>query len=518
MRVHGENDVPLVWFGVYDSEESIGALPAPGEPYALGEWRALVSKHEYMLRMRRIREYIASGDTYQVNFTYPMEAPFRGSAYAWFRELASRQPTDHGAFICTGPHAVASVSPERFFAFDGQTIETKPMKGTRPRGRFAAEDDAKAAELRDSAKDRAENVMIVDMVRNDLGRICRPGSVTVDGLCEVERLDTVWQMTSTIRGESTAGLSEIFNALFPSASVTGAPKIRTMEIINEIEAHPRGVYCGAVGWTVPGNQGRFSVAIRTATVDLEREIARYHVGGGVTWDSTAEGEYEECAWKAAVLHRRTEAFELLESIRFDHGYQALDLHLERLATSAQYFAFSYDQEAVQAALEEERNRVTSSPAKVRLLLNRDGRITTSHESAPLSNEIRVALAQSPVDSSDPFLCHKTTRREAYERARSERPEYDDVLLWNERGELTETTIANVAAKIGGRWYTPPVTCGLLPGTMRRRLLAEGAIRERVIHISELTPETELMAFNSVRGRMRCKADLAAAPRTLELGK
>jgi para-aminobenzoate synthetase/4-amino-4-deoxychorismate lyase len=377
------------------------------------------------------------------------------------------------------------------------------MKGTRPRGRWAEADAALAEALAASAKDRAENVMITDMVRNDMGRISRAGSVVVERLFEVERYATVWQMTSTVRAETDAEVPEILAALFPSASVTGAPKIQTSKIIHALEPEGRGVYCGALGWWAPDGSAEFSVGIRTLVADSARGVARYHVGSGITWDATAGAEYQECLDKAALLLAPVSGdFELLESLRWETGaYWLLEEHRARLRESAAYFGIALDLGAVEAAL---AKAAADAPerARVRLLVARDGTVRT--EVYPLEvpeRAWRVALAETPVSREELFLYHKTTRREIYAAARAARPDVDDVLLWNEAGELTESTVANVALEIDGEWLTPARACGLLAGTMRARWLAEGRLREAVLHRDDLARATRVLLLNSVRGEI-----------------
>ncbi len=416
---------------------------------------------------------------------------------ALFRSLLANQGTDFGAYLNTGAFDVLSVSPELFFRLDGDTVTSRPMKGTAARGLWYEDDCARAAALRASEKERAENVMIVDMVRNDLGRIARTGTVRVESLFDAERYDTVWQMTSTVTAETVKSVPEIFAALFPSASVTGAPKVRTMEIIRELEPHARGVYCGAVGWWGPGRRAEFSVGIRTMTVDKERRAATYPVGSGITWDSVSEAEYDECRLKAEVLHRRRPRFDLLESLLWDGDYFLLEDHLDRLEHTAVYFRFTLSRAAVLGELRRVAAGLTE-PSKVRLLVSRGGGVRAEAEPLVAKGTLRIGLAPEPVERCDPFLYHKTTQRAVYERIRALRPDCDDVVLWNEQGELTESTSANVVVRLDGRWYTPPVACGLLPGVMRGHLLRADVIEEAVLPIDALERAEDVKLINSVR--------------------
>ncbi len=491
--------LPLAWFAVYEGpgREESPHWVSPDDS-ALPVWNSEASAASYRESVGRIRELIAAGDTYQVNFTFPMRAPFDGDAEALFKALVAAQPTDHGCLIDTDTFAVLSVSPELFFRLEGDSIVCRPMKGTAARGLWFDDDQARGHALRASAKERAENVMIVDMVRNDLGRIAETGSVAVASLFDTERLETCWQMTSAVHARTRAGLPDIFRALFPCASVTGAPKVRTMQIIRELERAPRGVYCGAIGRVGPGRRAEFSVGIRTVTVDRAAREAIYHVGSGITWDSALAAEFDECVLKAAVLTHRRPAFDLLESLRWDGDYWLLDGHMERLRASAEYFGFAFDESRVRTALDAFA-RTLRAPAKVRVTLSCAGR--TSIDSSPLrsSHVWRVALSQEPVDESDVFLYHKTTHRNVYESANALFPGADDVILWNPRGELTESTRANLALRFDDCWFTPPVSCGLLGGVFRAQLLREGALAERVMSIGDLDSADEVRLINSVRG-------------------
>lgn len=378
------------------------------------------------------------------------------------------------------------------------------MKGTRPRGRYLAEDDAIAESLHRSDKDRAENVMIVDMLRNDMGRVSEFGSVRVEQLFVTERYPTVWQMTSRLASKTRARTPQIIAALFPSGSVTGAPKIRTMQIIRDMEPFPRGVYCGAIGWMAPGGRAAFNVAIRCATIDSRSGVAEYPVGSGVTWDSDAAEEYEECLSKAAVLrHSRRKPFELLETMLYDREFFLLDEHLARLLRSARYFGFAFKPETARAALLE-AVRTAQGPKRVRLLVDSAGATRVEMDDVSGGDEVRVGFARQCVRSEDVFLFHKTTRREAYDTARASRPDCDDVLLWNEAGDVTESTIANVVVEKDRKKWTPPVSCGLLAGTFREVLLRQGTIAERSLTRDEVRAADAIYLINSVRKWLRAR--------------
>jgi para-aminobenzoate synthetase / 4-amino-4-deoxychorismate lyase len=399
---------------------------------------------------------------------------------------------------------ICSASPELFFSLRDRQILSKPMKGTAVRGRTLDEDEANARGLYESEKNRAENVMIVDMIRNDLGRIAQPGSVVVTKLFDVEKYATVWQMTSTVEAVTTASLPDILKALFPCASITGAPKVKTMEIISALETTPRNVYTGAIGFFSPERYARFSVAIRTTLLDTVSNRAQYGVGGGIVWDSTAGEEYEECLNKAKIVLDPPPSlpFRLLETLLWeqDRGYFLLSRHCERLRASARYFDYPYDDERIQKNLADVSAMLAGGDFRVRLLLARDG--TVECQAAPLDPPVEcpllLRLALKPVKSQNPFLYHKTTQRQVYEEAKAPFPDADDVLLYNEAGEVTESSIANVVFLRNGKHVTPPVRCGLLNGVYRQELLDRGEIFEEVIDVQTVRQAERFYLINSVR--------------------
>jgi para-aminobenzoate synthetase/4-amino-4-deoxychorismate lyase len=422
---------------------------------------------------------------------------------ALYERLCLAQRSAFCAYVDPGEgRTIVSASPELFFRANGRELELRPMKGTRPRGRWPDEDRALAEELAASPKDRAENLMIVDLLRNDAGRVAEFGSVRVERLYQVERYETVHQMTSTLRARlrRDAGLADVFRALFPCGSVTGAPKVRTMQIIRELEPSPRGVYCGAIGFVSPG-EAVFSVGIRTLLLDAEAGTAELGVGSGITYDSDAAAEYRECWAKAAFVRLEPAEFRLLETMLWepDGGWFLLDGHLDRMAASAEYFGYAFDRDDAVRRLAAAARGFARGPLRVRLRLDREGSMEI--EAAPrLSSPepARVAIAPEPVDSRDPLLYHKTTRRAEYDRRAASRPDCDDVLLVNERGELTESAIANLVVRLDGALWTPPLECGLLPGVFRAHLLARGEIRERVLYPADLARAEEVWLINSVR--------------------
>ena len=509
LKTHTPGLLPLAWAAVFAKP----ATPATIAPeFTAGRndltaWKSQVSRFEYSEAVRRIRDLIAKGDTYQVNYTFPLLSHFNGDASAWYDTLCAAQGAEYCAYLDLGRYKVLCISPELFFERSGDSIKTKPMKGTINRGRWALEDEGLAQQLSESPKDRAENVMIVDLLRNDLGKISVPGSVTVSKLFEVEQYETLWQMTSTVESSlrSDVGLADVMAALFPCGSITGAPKIRTMEIIRELEPFPRGTYTGTIGFIRPGGDCVFNVAIRTVVLDSDTGAATFGVGGGITIDSTAEREYDECILKSSFLTAPVPRFRLLESILLEGGeFFLLTRHLERLKASAKYFNFHFPEEQVLCELDRAIATCSSKRWKIRLLLSKAGEIEI--EAIQLRNArrapLRVALAAQSVDSNEKFLFHKTTNRAVYDKALAERPDCDDVILWNERGEVSESSVANVVLPVDGELFTPPQNSGLLAGTFRDQLLADRKIRERVILVSEIKQATSFYLINSVNKWMK----------------
>ena len=501
----GDAALPLAWFALFDPANVREiAAPEPSAPFEVGELRPSMEWPAFQSAFERIRERLANGDTYQVNFTLHLHGAFHGDAHSFFAELSRAQQGRYSALLRLGPLTICSASPELFFARRGPQIWARPMKGTAPRGRTVAEDERQADTLRTSEKERAENVMVVDMMRSDLGRIAATGSVDVPRLFVTERYPTLWQMTSDIVARTGASLADVFAATFPSASITGAPKVRTMQIIKELEPGPRGVYTGAIGYVAPDGNAQFSVAIRTAVIDHATEQLTFGIGSGVVWDSDPKREYDECLLKAEVLRRRTPPFELLETLRWTpgSGYFLLDRHLDRLQASAHYFGITCSLDDVRATLISlvapyGVSGFSRTALRVRLLVDHRGRPTV--ESAPLSlsaEPTRVVLADAPIDPSDPFLFHKTTNRAQYERAQGTARE--EVILWNPQRQVTESAIANIVIERDGRKITPPVECGLLAGTFRAELLARGEIQEGSVTIDELRAAPRFWLINSVR--------------------
>ena len=509
LAVKTDKKFPLVCFGLYDAPVESASLPAtaaPGLPQL--RWKPTVTAPQYRACISRIKKHISAGDTYQVNFTYRLRSACDADPWRLFLEMAAAHDPPYGAFIDTGQWAVCSASPELFFRLERNRLESSPMKGTASRGLWFEHDRGQAAALAASAKDRAENLMIADMVRNDMGRVAETGSVHVTRLFSVEQFSTVWQMTSTVRARTRASVAEIFGALFPPASITGAPKTRTMQIIADLEPSPRRIYTGAIGFIAPGRRAQFSVAIRTLLINKPERRGEYGVGGGIVWDSRPGSELEESRVKARILHRPPPAFDLLETILWtpERKFWLLPYHLRRLRQSAGYFGFELDSGQVRRQLANCAAALPGAPHRMRLLVSKSGAVSVTASSVePGSSGFPdITLAARPVDAANPFLYHKTTCRQVYQDALKLVPGAVDVLLYNQKGEITESTIANIVVDLRGRLCTPPVRCGLLPGTLRAFLLDRGDITEKAVTVAQLASCRRIFLLNSVRGMQQVK--------------
>ena len=453
--------------------------------------------------VEQIKRWIADGDCYQINLTFPLAGRLYGHPLALYSRLRERQPVRYGAYLSVAEKTVLSFSPELFFERRGDRVLARPMKGTAPRGATPAADEANRRALLASDKERAENIMIVDLLRNDLGRLAAPGKVRVDSLCDAEAYPSLWQVVSTVFAELPgATLFDLFRALFPCGSITGAPKIRAMQRINELEAVPRGLYTGALGWLAPGGDCRFNVAIRTLEVLADRRV-RLGVGSGIVIDAVAEAEYAECLLKASFLTGFDPGFELIETLRLEQGsYPLLALHLQRLQSSARALGFVCDLPAIAAALAERAPPLATGLGRVRLTLAHDGRYAISL--APLVDDPgpwSVVLAGERLDNNDYLLRHKTSARSRYQRALAalaEDPGVFDAIFLNTRGEVCEGARSNVFVERGGVLLTPPLGCGLLPGVMRRHLLESGRAVEAILRVEDLLCSPIYLA-NALRG-------------------
>ena len=500
LQTYGKSDFPYLWFGLYSEPHAIDA-PKPIGSQEPVDWQPTTDCKTYQAAIARIKDHIAEGRTYQVNYTMRLQTEFTDDPWGFFLNLVQNQ-NRHAAYIDTGRYVICSASPELFFQLDGNTLTCRPMKGTISRGRTSAEDREQSEWLKNSAKNRAENVMIVDMIRNDLGRIAEIGSVSVPELFETERYPTLWQMISTVQAKTDASLTQIFTALFPCASITGAPKVSTMKIIAELENTPRKIYTGTIGYIAPHRKAKFSVAIRTALIDRAQSRAEYGVGGGIVWDSTSTDEYSEALLKARVLTQQQQPFSLLETLLWEpeEGFFLQEKHVRRMLDSAGYFDIPLMRENLEQYLEQ-ISAGFAVPQRVRVLLDQTGKLDFESQPFQLQENqqvLKTSLAKKPVDSSNVFLFHKTTRREVYNAARQSYEDLDDVLLYNEKGELTEFTIGNLVVELQGKLFTPPISCGVLAGTFRAHLLETGQVIEKTIPVEQLSDCSKVFRVNSIR--------------------
>lgn len=511
-------EVPLIHMGIYETRKILDARSVDqywqgykdSSAYELSNLHLSQDRESYERSFKRIQDYLKAGDIYQVNYTQKAFFDFKGSTRALYAALRGAQAVEYAAYIESDVLTVLSLSPELFIKKDDQKLTAKPMKGTCRRGRTSAEDQIFADTLYNSDKERAENLMIVDLLRNDLSKLAERGSVSVKRLYEVEKYRTLFTMTSTIEAEVSKEKSavDVMTSIFPCGSVTGAPKIRAQEIIHELEGVERGIYTGAIGYFTPDGDMCFSVPIRTATID-QLGRGELGIGGAIVADSQASSEYAECLLKAEFLTKEYPAFDLIESLLWtaDGGFRSLDRHLERLEKSAEYFSFVFDPIAAQSMLEQHVKYISDKMCKVRLLLSKRGTISITSEKIEQSGddtEKVVVISNVTTNSSDPIYFHKTTFRDLYtdefKKYKAER-ECFEVLFTNERGELTEGSFTNILIEKDGVYYTPPTECGLLRGIYRQKLLEGDAltVKEKVIYPNDLKDADQLYLCNSVRG-------------------
>lgn len=497
---------PYLWFALFESQEEVEpATIAPKGRAWLGPLRHGWSRADYTDHFARTHRFIAAGDIYQANLSFRAQAELMGDPLTLWLALRAKAAIRHGAFIDDGEYQILSLSPELFFDISatGQ-LRARPMKGTAPRGSEPSSDAAARAHLAMSAKDRAENLMIVDLLRNDLGRIAQTGSVAVENLFAVETYPTLHTMVSTVTAQlkPATTITQLLHALFPCGSITGAPKIRAMEILHDLETSQRGVYCGAIGHFAPDGSASFNVAIRTLTV--KDRMCELGIGGGVVWDSRADAEYDECLLKARFIDAARTPLTLIETLRYAQTFTRLDLHLVRMAHSAQTFAIPFDRETALQILNA-AVAGANTDLRVRLTLDETGHFactTTPIGEAP--THWNFTLSPHRVQSSDQLLRHKTTWRDLYksEHARAAREtSSDEVLFLNERGELAEGSRSNIFLRQNGRLYTPPQSAGLLNGCLRQELLANADCTERTLYPADLTTG-EIYLGNSLRGLIR----------------
>lgn len=512
LQVHAA-DGPLVWFEVHDGAPSAWpSAEAAGPAEARATWLPTLARPDFDAAIARIHQAIGNGELYQVNYTAPWTGTVTGEGTALFDALLRAQPGGYAACFSAGDEQVLSVSPELFFDWQasaaGGSILARPMKGTAARGTTPALDVAAAERLRASPKERAENVMIVDLLRNDLSRIAEPHTVRVPELFHTQALPTVWQMTSDVQARTRSGLRlpDVFAALFPCGSVTGAPKVRAMQLIRELERQPRGIYCGAIGVVRPdGNGGvaaTFNVPIRT--VVTRGTQARCSIGSGITASAAAGAEWQEWLHKQAFLARASEPFEVLETLALVDGvYRHQAEHLARMAEAAQHFGYPWQPAAVHACLQSLAAQHGRGPWRVRLLLDRFGQPRAeAFALQPTATPVRLQLAPRPLaEAHGEWVRFKTTRRAHYAAfAPAPGSGIFDTVLFNAEGEITESTFGNLAMQMDdGRWLTPPLACGLLPGVGRAVALRKGRVQEGVVRVQDLHRVRRWAFINSLRG-------------------
>ncbi len=476
--------------------------------YGTRDLRLNVGYKEYARNIAKIKRHLAAGDIYQANYTIKYKFGFRGSALGLYQDLKEKQQAAYNVFARFGNHHIISASPELFFSINRGRIRVRPMKGTVKRGRFPAEDETNRRFLSNDEKNRAENLMIVDLLRNDIGRVSSPGSVKVKKMFEVEQYPTVFQMTSTIESKLKrgTGMLELVKAVFPSGSVTGAPKIRCLQILRTLEREERKIYTGAIGFFAPDGSAKFNVAIRT--VLLEAGKGELGVGGGIVSDSRAADEYAEAKLKGSFLTGASRPeFKLIEALLYDNGLKRLGQHMKRLKESADYFGFILPLAAIKEALKRHVSKLSRGRYKIRLLVGKNGEFELSDEKrGEAAAEYSIGIAKYKTNGDDPFLYHKTTNRELYERERinAAKKELFDVLFFNEQGELTEGARTNVYIEKKGRLYTPPLECGLLNGIVRRGLVKRGKVREKVLKRKDLLAADAVYISSAIIGLQRAR--------------
>ncbi|KQT48337.1 hypothetical protein ASG47_08270 [Devosia sp. Leaf420] len=496
-------ETPLLWFGLYDSPRDFAGLPDT-ENGTAEDLTPQTSLADYASAFDRVKSYIAAGDTYQVNLTFKADFTLSGSPLGLYGRLAQSQKTAYGAYIHAGDHHVLSRSPELFVSGTGDVLSARPMKGTMPRAPLASQDAADRTALACDEKNRAENLMIVDLLRNDLGRISEIGSVEVTDLFTVETYSTLHTMTSGITAKRRRGVTmlDVIKNLFPCGSITGAPKLRAMEIIHEVESSPRDLYTGSIGYMAPNGTFAFNVAIRTAIIDAKGN-GTIGIGGGIVADSEAQSEYNEALLKLRFLSDPAPPVTLIETIKWSpaEGFVLLGRHIARFLSSAAYFGLPADGAAATTRLLAE-SQAWTAPMRVRLTLSETGIEITAVPLPPNPEKFRFLIAAEPLDSRSVWLAHKTTNRAFYDQPRIKAHDehgVDEVLFLNERCELTEGSITNLFIQRGEKLLTPALSSGLLPGTLRAELIETGRAEEAILTLADLQSADAIFLGNSVRG-------------------
>lgn len=485
------------------------ALPEQEQSAGIMNVQRSLELDDYRKDIAQVLENISEGNCYQINLTWPLSFDIYGNPVALYRRLRRRQAVKHGALVRIGGRTILSLSPELFLERKGKRITARPMKGTAQRGHTAEEDQQRASSLQKSVKDRAENVMIVDLIRNDLGRVARPGTVKVESLFKIETYSTILQMVSEVSAEvEKVSLYELLRALFPCGSITGAPKIRAMRLIQELEKTPRHLYTGSIGHWYPGGDFTVNVAIRTLELDADGH-GRLGIGSGIVADSDADQEYAECLAKANFVTALPANFELLETLCFEQGhFPYLQLHLDRLERSARTFGFQFLQENITEALRQ-ATAGTTARSRVRLTLTKNGESNIlCTPLAPTRQIPRVVISDHVLESGNIFLQHKTTMRGVYDKVLQQlttQGEYFDALFFNERKELCEGARSNIFVVKNKVWYTPPLSCGVLNGVMRQVQMSRTDIRveEKILRLADLLEADQVYLTNAVRGVVAC---------------
>lgn len=492
---------PLLYFEVFESEFKEGGFCKQNPPTATNlSIQPQIDYETYSKAIEQIKEEIACGNTYQVNYTYDHKVETDLDGFELYHSILQNQKTPYNAYIKNEFEEILCFSPELFFELKSNRIKTKPMKGTVRRGKTEQEDKENIEFLKTDVKNRAENVMIVDLLRNDLGKIAKTGTVKVDKLFEVETHNTLHQMTSEISAElaESTTLYEIFEALFPCGSVTGTPKINTMKIIDELEVDSRDVYCGAIGLISP-EKTIFSVPIRILQRKNTEKDFTCRVGGAIVWDSTPEEEWEETLTKIKFL--KNNDFQLVETILVENGKMKYGKeHFDRMKKSANELGIKFNPELLNIKPEKD--------VILRILLSRDGVFELQYLSLEPIKTNKITISKTLVDSSEKFLYHKTTYRPWYDKAMEKIKAglIFDEIFFNEKGELTEGARTNIVLQIGGELFTPPVECGLLNGVLRQKMITEGKVKEKILYLSDLKTAEKIFCINSVRGVVEVALD------------
>lgn len=508
------SDFPLLWFGIFrdpekfDHPKTLFNDDISEDSYRIKDIESEISKREYINSIEKIKAYIEKGDTYQVNHTFKLNFSFSGPVTDFYLHLRRKQSVSYSALIKFNEKYILSFSPELFFKREKDLIQVKPMKGTADRGRLLKEDRDNARLLYLCPKNRSENIMIVDLLRNDLSRISRKGTVSTKRFFEIEKYESLFQMTSTVESKVRTGVSlyEFFKATFPSGSVTGAPKISSMKIIDELEKSPRRIYTGSIGFLAPDGESAFNVAIRTLLIDTQEKKGEMGIGSGIVYDSDPKKEHVECILKAKFLTEKIRDFSLIETLLWEpsKGYSLLRFHLERLSESADYFNYKYNKRQVRAFLSKLSRTFGNNSYRVRLLLDKNANISAAHTAIERSDNLKfIAFSSKMTDPADRFLFHKTTNRKIYgnEYKKYKKQGFFDVIFRNKKNEVTEGAISNILIKKGGKYYTPPVECGLLNGVYRRYLISEKILKieEKILNIDDIRTADKIILTNAVQG-------------------